>query len=106
VRVSGVALDRVRLAGPGQRLAGDTLIVEQGPAAALAPRYTLPARDAEFLRPEPLVQSGDPRIVTQARQIVGGERDPARAARLIGDWVHGSLDRNGKATLPSARQVL
>jgi len=57
-----------------------TLVVEQATAAALAARYTLPARDSEFLRPEPLVQSGDPRIVTQARKIIGGERDPARAA--------------------------
>jgi len=106
VRLSGVALDRLRLAGPGQRLAGDTLVMEQATPAALAARYTLPARDSEFLRPEPLVQSGDPRIGTQARTIVGAERDPARAARLIGDWVHGYLARNGNATLPSAGQVL
>jgi transglutaminase-like putative cysteine protease len=44
--------------------------------------------------------------VTRARKIVGGERDPARTARLIGDWVHGYLARNGNATLPSAGQVL
>src|SRR5258708_30110876 len=78
VRLSGVALDRLRLTGPGQRLAGDTLVVEQAAAAALAARYTLPARDSGFLRPEPPVQSGDPPIVTHTREIVGCERDPAR----------------------------
>lgn len=113
VRMVGARIDGLRLAGAHQRLAGDTLLVERAPASALTARYSLPARDsaggesfAAFLRPEPLIQSGDRRILALARQIVGSERDPGRAARLIGDWVHEHLDRRGEATLPSAVHVL
>jgi transglutaminase-like putative cysteine protease len=87
------------------------VIVERETAAALTAPYGLPARDsggtvAAVLRREPLIQSSDPRIVAQAHEIVGGERDPGRVARLIGDWVYEHIDRRGSATLPSAVRVL
>lgn len=106
LRLSGAGWDGLPLTGPGQRLAGDTLIVERAAGAALTAPYTLPARDSAFLGPEPLIQSADPRIVAQARQIVGSERNPGRAARLLGEWVHGHVDRSGAATFPSAVHVL
>ncbi|HEV2751170.1 MAG TPA: transglutaminase-like domain-containing protein, partial [Gemmatimonadales bacterium] len=58
------------------------------------------------LAPEPLIQSDDPRVLAQARQIVGGERDPARAARLITDWVAREVARQAGAQVPGAVQVL
>src|SRR3989449_5015667 len=87
VRLTGVDLARwgADLASGRQRLAGDTLVVQREGAAELAARYRLPARDtalARFLAPEPLIQADDPRIHAQAQLVLGGERDPARAARL------------------------
>ncbi len=113
VRLGGVDLAGFDLASGRQRLAGDTLIVRPEAAEALVPRYRLPARDsalAAFLAPAPLIQSDDPRIQAQARLIVGGERrgerDPARVARLLVDWVYGHLDRRVTASVPSAVQAL
>jgi len=75
---------------PGQRLAGDSLVVEQATAAALAARYTLTGARLGIPSARPLVQSGDPRIVTQARKIIGGERDPAPSRPLCRRLVHGT----------------
>lgn len=88
--------------------------VELLQAAALqanASPYRLPSRDtalARWLVPEPLIQSHDPRIVAQARQIVQRERSPSRAAALLTHWVHQSLRRTTPApgSAPSAVKVL
>ncbi|HZE93086.1 MAG TPA: transglutaminase-like domain-containing protein [Gemmatimonadales bacterium] len=90
----------------------DTLeIVQAGALAAHAAPYRLPSRDtalARWLAPEPLIQSHDPRIAAQARQIIGRERSPAAVAELLAQWVHRSLRRSipiaGSA--PSAVKVL
>jgi transglutaminase-like putative cysteine protease len=109
VRLSGVAVAKFVLTSGRQRLTGDTLEVRRETAAQLAARYQLPARDPAlrpFLVPAPLIQSDDPRIQAQARLIVGRERDPGQAARLIGTWVSAHVDRQGGADVPSATRVL
>ena len=91
---------------------GDTLdIVQASTLAARAAPYTLPSRDsalAGWLAPEPLIQSHDPRIGAQARQIIGRESSPARVAELLAHWVSSSLKRApaDEAGVPSAARVL
>ena len=90
IRLSGAAAAGPDLTSGRQRLAGDTLVVRRQGGAELTARYGLPARDprlAPFLAPEPWIESEHARIQAQARLIVGSEGDPARAARLIHDWV-------------------
>jgi transglutaminase superfamily protein len=90
----------------------DTLDIRQaGALQATAAPYRLPARDtalARWLTPEPLIQSYDPRIAAEARQIIQRERSPARVAALLTQWVYRSVRRaippGGSA--PSAVQVL
>jgi hypothetical protein len=109
VRLSGIQIARFNLTSERQQLTGDTLEVRSETAAQLAARYQLPARDTAlrpFLVPEPLIQSDDPRIRAQARAIVGGEPDPVRAARVIGEWVHSHVDQRPNNDVPSAAQVL
>lgn len=65
-----------------------------------------PADPAPFLRAEPLIQSDHPKMVEMARQIVGGEADPAQRALLIHDWVFRRLDKEPVLSLPSALEVL
>ena len=113
VRLSGATLAGFELTSGRQRLVGDTLEVrrerEEAADAPLVARYMLPARDTTLraaLAPEPLIQRDDPRVQAQARLIVGSERDPARAARLIGDWVYRNVERRTGSGVPSAAQVL
>jgi hypothetical protein len=115
VRLTGVDLQRLDLSGGRQRIlgagGGDTLEVtrEDPRGIALRAAYRLPARDtalARWLGPQPLIQSRDPRIAAQARQILERERDPAKAAARLTHWVHEHLRREATVSVPSAVQVL
>jgi len=110
VRLRGVELSGFDLAGGRQTLRGDTLLVRVEPPRALHAGYSLPwtagGEPGEQLAATPLIQSQDPRILAAAREIVGAERDPARVARLLNDWVYGALDKEITLSLPSALQVL
>jgi transglutaminase-like putative cysteine protease len=101
-----VPLPRLRL-----RFNGDTLDIRRTTElGAHAMPYRLPNRDtalARWLAPEPLIQSHDPRIAAQARQIIGRETSPARAAELLAHWVHASMHRVSQPDgVPSAARVL
>jgi len=86
-------------------------ILQAGTLASHAAPYRLPSRDtalARWLAPEPLIQSRDPRIGAQARQIIGRERSPARVAELLTHWVARSVHRApaSAVSVPSAVKVL
>jgi len=108
VRLRGVGLEGLDLAGGRQTLVGDTLIVER--ETVLEAGYALPYRGggeaAAELGATPLIQSDDPRIVRTARRIAGDETDPTAVARRLNDWVHARLAKDIVPSVPSAVQVL
>jgi transglutaminase-like putative cysteine protease len=107
--LTGADLSAVDLVGGRQERAGDTLIVRRETAAALAAAYRLPARDsslAPWLAAEPLIQSADPGIRTEAHQILGGEPDPTRAAERLTHWVAAHVRKQATVGLPNAVRVL
>ncbi len=109
VRLGGVDLNGFDLGGGRQQLEGDTLIVRREPGEGFQPEYRLPSSDtalAQYLVGEPLVQTSDPRIQAQARQIVGRTRNPRRAAERITNWVHDELAKRVTISVPSAVEVL
>ncbi len=112
VRLSGVDLAGFDLTGGRQRVDGDVLEVTREGPAALRPVYMLPGggRDtavARWLEPEPLIQSRDPRIVAEARRIVGTrDRNRSRAAELLTHWVYQNVRKEPAVSVPSAVQVL
>ena len=109
VRLQGVTLSGFDLAGGRQTLAGDTLRVRVEGEPELRPAYRLPSTAEElapYLEPEALIQSADPRVQAQARQIVGRTRDPRRVARALNQWVYDNLRKEITVSVPSAVQVL
>lgn len=48
---------------------------------------------AEFLQPTRHVQSGDPRLVQTAREVIGAETDAWGAAQLLCSWVYRSMHK-------------
>ena len=119
-RLTNVSLEGFDLAGGRQRLAGDTLIVTRETGMVLAPHTTPPPMflstlpiaalgDTAILNatlPEPLIQSDDPRIVTQARAIIGNERRAGIVAGMLTRWVYHTLEKKISPGIPSAVQVL
>jgi transglutaminase-like putative cysteine protease len=109
VVLSGIEQDGFDLDGGRQTLAGDTLIVTRERLAELRAGYRLPARSPElwhYVRPEPLIQSEDPRIQAQARRIVDRTRDPLRAAERLNAWVYEEIEKEITVSVPSAAEVL
>lgn len=109
VVLGGIEQDGFDLDGGRQTLAGDTLIVTRENVSALNAGYRLPSRSPElwrYTRPEPLIQSEDPRIQAQARQIVDRTRNPVRAAERLNAWVFEEIDKEITVSVPSAAEVL
>ncbi len=111
VLLSGVELDGFDLSGGRQTMSGDTLIIRREAPDQLAadPGRFAPDRSREFgtyAQPSPLIQSRDPRIQAQARQIVGRRRDAARRAEVLNDWVYQNVDKRITISVPSALEVL
>jgi transglutaminase-like putative cysteine protease len=108
VRLGGQPLAGFDLDGDRQRLTGDTLTIRREGAAALEARYRLPAAQPalrSFLQAEPLVQSDDPRLQAQARQIIGRTRRPQLAAELLTHWVYEHVAKAVTISVPSALDV-
>ena len=108
LRALGADLASLGLVGSGQAVRGDTIEVRVPEPAMLTAHYLLPAQDTalrQWLRAEPLIQSNDRRIEAQARQVIGRERNPGRAAQLLLAWT-GALRRTPTPRVPSAVRAL
>lgn len=120
LRLSDVALAGLDLAGGRQRLSGDTLTITRengfgtshGGEPPAMYRANLPievAGDtaiANATKPEALIQSDDPRIIAQARTIIGSERRAGPVAQKLEEWVYHTLEKKITPGIPSAVQVL
>jgi hypothetical protein len=111
VRLTGVRLEGFDLSGGRQTLRGDTLTITRESEDQLKrdPSRFSPERSRElqeYLQPELLVQSRDPRIRAQSRQIIGRSRDPARSAELLNDWLYENISKQITVSIPSALEVL
>jgi transglutaminase-like putative cysteine protease len=108
VRLRDVELGGFDLDGERQRLRGDTLFVQAGPASEEL-TYRLPADRDDWgaeLAATPLIQVDDEEIRRVAMEALGGVTDPTLAARRLNDWVYANLDKKITLSVPSARQVL
>jgi hypothetical protein len=111
VLLGGVDFSGFDLSGGRQTLIGDTLVVRRETDEQLSadPDRHSPevvSKVGTYLQPDPMIQSRDPRIQAQVRQIVGRRRDPVRVARLINEWVHQNVEKRVTVSVPSAVEVL
>jgi transglutaminase-like putative cysteine protease len=105
VRFSGAPASAFALAGDGQTVAGDTVVIRRAVPESLTPGFHLPFRDTSFstaLRAEPLVPAGDARIMFPLMRIIQLERDPVKVAALLTHWVAARVRPSGDVPIPSA----
>ena len=67
---------------------------------------TIPETVARYVRAGPFIQADDPRIRTQAREIVGEITDPWKQTVALNRWVYGTLVKRLTIGLPTAIDVL
>ena len=88
---------------------GELRIVQQNEPLpeTLSEAGALPEATAtELLAADAFVQSEHPKIIAQAKSIVGDETDPKRQALLLHDWVYENLEKVPVMSIPSALEVL
>ena len=112
--LSGADLEGFHLDGGRQTLRGDTLVVRREDWGSLNPGYDqlpYPHMDlAEYLKPEPLIQSDDPVIIETAQDLVNWrfmwDKDPKRITRILTTEINRMLEKEVTFSIPNARQVL
>jgi transglutaminase-like putative cysteine protease len=103
IRLDGVDLANPELDGAGQSVDGRFVAVRD--ARELKPGAADPDV-TRYLRPEPLIESDDPAIRTEAEAAVVNVRDPRTIAERLTRRVNAMLDKKPTVSLPSAREVL
>jgi hypothetical protein len=71
--------------------------------------YLIPYRGGDLkddLEPSILIQSDDPEITSQAKKIIGRERDAVKVVKLLSDWLEGNIEKKPTMSIPNAREVL
>jgi hypothetical protein len=103
LQVSGVDTAPLALDGVGQSWSPDVL--ELVDVRRLRPGPGDPDA-AQFLRPEPLIESDDPAIVAEAERMIAGATTPRERAERLVRAVNGLLEKTPTISIPSAREVL
>jgi hypothetical protein len=71
--------------------------------------YTLPCTDPKMaadLESSRFIRSDHPDIIAKAKEILGGEKDPVKAAKLINSWVFKNLKKVPTPSVPDGYSVL
>lgn len=69
-------------------------------------KIDIPKDISAFLKPAPLIQSDDQKILTQARKIVLPADDPREKVKKIVNWVYANVEKKPVLSVPDALEVL
>ncbi|MCX5887162.1 MAG: transglutaminase-like domain-containing protein, partial [Proteobacteria bacterium] len=113
VRMKGIGFEDSRVQGfkvegGRQTVKGDVVEIAQEDLKNIS-SYSIPYRKNElkiFCEPSLLVQSDDQVIVSEAKNIVGKERDAVRVVKMLLNWMHDNIEKRPTMSIPSAREVL
>jgi transglutaminase-like putative cysteine protease len=103
LRLVGADLTSPDLNGVGQTVDGD--VIEIRDPQSLQPGPADPEA-ANYLAPEPLLESDDPEIVAEAAKAVQGVTGTRERAEALTRYVNALLEKKPTISLPSAREVL
>jgi len=113
VRMRGIELQGskgqgLRVEGGRQHFDKDMLVVEQEDLEDSS-SYSIPymKKDLDgFLGTSLLIQSDDQVIISEAKNIVGKERDAVTVVKMLLNWMHDNIEKRPTMSIPSAREVL
>jgi len=116
VRMKGIGFDpptaeRVqgfKVEGGRQTVKGDVVEIAQEDLKNIS-SYSIPYRKNElkiFCEPSLLIQSDDQVIISEAKKIVGKERDAVTVVKMLLNWMHDNIEKRPTMSIPSAREVL
>ncbi len=106
VKLKGIDFKGLELDGGRQTLKGDILEVVKEDISASKPVPLTDSEMEEFLADSPFVQSKDTGIISLAKEIIGDEKNPLAAGKLLWEWVLKNIEKTPSITIPSALDVL
>lgn len=108
IEMSGVDVETIPTGDAGQK--------REGAAFRIAPTPPVPGEKGEaendsaaldgYLASDPFISADHPRILEQAREIVGDETDPWKQALLLNNWLFESIEKIPVISVPVALDVL
>lgn len=94
-------------APPRQVVKGNKISLTRTPLPEATYSLPYPKDDMkEYLEESRFISSQDPEIIEKAKEVVGNEKDPIKAAKLINTWVYEYLRKTPTPTVPDASEVL
>jgi transglutaminase-like putative cysteine protease len=103
MRIEGADISSPEMQGVGQSVTGDVIEIRDAQALRAGPAD----RDtAQFLRPQPFIESDDPEIQKEAALAIAGAADARDKAERLTRYVNALLEKKPTVSLPSARDVL
>lgn len=109
VKISGMPLDGLNVAGGRQHLAGDTLRVTKESLLSLPDRLSADVvreRYADMLTPSIFIQSDHPRIRELAASITRTGRTLLEQVNLLLAWIDRNIEKKPVLSLPDALSTL
>jgi hypothetical protein len=97
-----------KVEGGRQTVKGDVVEIAQEDLKNIS-SYSIPCRKNElkiFCEPSLLIQSDDQVVVSEAKNIVGKERDAVTVVKMLLNWMHDNIEKRPTMSIPSAREVL
>ncbi|MDP3110727.1 MAG: transglutaminase-like domain-containing protein, partial [Thermodesulfovibrionales bacterium] len=105
VMLSGIDFKGLELDGGRQHFKGNMMEIRKEDFKKGSEGQRVKVNE-EYLKDTMFVQSKDPQIVALAKDIVKGEKDKLKAARLIYGWVYKNIEKVPTITIPMATEVL
>ena len=108
LKLSGLS-DHTSFTFPPRQQQQDRIITITQEKPSTLETYSLPQTNSEFapdLASTPFLQSTHPRLLAQAQQILGPERDALKAAHRLLDWTYTALEKVPTVSMPTALEVL
>ena len=100
VRLRNFEIPAFELDGLNQKIIQpDTLIITTSPVIAQPP-------DSSLLLPEAFIQSDDIRVKKKALEITKGITDTLEILKAINNYLYENIEKEHRATLPSASEIL
>jgi transglutaminase/protease-like cytokinesis protein 3 len=94
------------LSGGRQILKNDILEIKKEDLSRISLSQSGEKSFKGFLSPTALIQSKDQRIIDKAKEIIGEEKDPLKASRLLMEWVYKNIEKRPTLSIPNALEVL
>ena len=106
IRLTNIDTKPLFLSGGRQHFKNNILTIEKEGWPVTAAREKYSAEVSKFLQPSPFIQSDDPLIRKQVKEIISPRDSDAVKAKKIVDWLYRRIEKRPVLSVPNASETL